>query len=166
MISHEITHAFDPLGSKFDVQGKLRDWWTPADRKHYEEATRKLAAQYSRYRPFPDLSLDGERTLGENVADLAGLSIAYDAYRASASGRDDLSSDGFSGDQIFFLAYAQMCASKETETLLRRVVLTDVHSPNEYRADTVRNLDSWYAAFAIPATAKLYLAPIDRVRIW
>jgi len=167
LIGHEITHAFDPLGNKFDAQGRRRDWWTQADLNHYEEATRKLVAQFSQYRPFPDLALDGQRTLGENLADLAGVSIAYDAYRAATAGAAGLGRDGFTGDQVFFLAYAQNYASKRTEAALRMAILMDpTHSPPEYRADTVRNLDGWYSAFAVPATAKLYLAPAGRVRIW
>lgn len=166
VIGHEISHSFDTTGSTFDSQGRLRNWWTPADLKHFEEATQALAKQYDQYAPFPDVHVNGEQTLGENIADVAGISAAYDGYRASLKGKPAPVEDGFSGDQQYFIAYAQNWASKTRDASLRRQVMTDPHSPGEYRADTVRNIDAWYSAFDVKPDQKLYLAPNQRVRIW
>lgn len=165
-IGHEISHTFDSEGSAFDSKGRVRNWWTPNDLAHFEAAISKLAAQYDTYKPFPDLALNGKQTLGENIADVAGLAAAYDGYKASLAGQPAPVRDGLSGDQQFFLAYSQSWAEKNHEAALRQQVLTDVHSPGEYRAFTVRNIDAWYAAFEVQAGEKLYLAPADRVRIW
>src|SRR5450631_1640880 len=166
IIGHEISHTFDSEGAAFDSKGSVRNWWTPSDLKHFEAAAAKLAAQYNAYKPFPDLSLNGEQTLAENIADVAGISAAYDGYRASLAGKAAPVQDGFSGDQQFFIAFGQNYASKMREAALRQQVLTDSHSPAEYRADTVRNIDAWYAPFDSKAGEKLYLSPADRVRIW
>jgi putative endopeptidase len=166
IIGHEISHTFDTEGSTFDSKGRLRNWWTPADLAHFEAATAQLAAQYDSYRPFPDLSVNGKQTLAENIADVAGISAAYDGYRGSLAGKTAPTQDGFSGDQQFFIAFGQNWGSKTREALLRQRVLTDPHSPAEYRAATVRNIDAWYAAFNVQPGDKLYLAPADRVRIW
>jgi putative endopeptidase len=166
VIGHEISHTFDTQGSTFDAQGRVRNWWTPEDLKHFEVATAQLAAQYDTYKPFPDLSLNGKQTIGENIADVAGIAAAYDGYRASLDGKTAPTQDGFSGDQQFFLAYSGNWGEKMREAALRRQVLTDGHAPGEYRALTVRNIDAWYAAFDVKAGEKLYLAPADRVRIW
>src|SRR5450631_1188385 len=166
VMGHEISHTFDTEGSAFDSKGSVRNWWTPSDLKHFEAAAAKLAAQYNAYKPFPDLSLNGEQTLAENIADVAGISAAYDGYRASLAGKAAPVQDGFSGDQQFFIAFGQNYASKMREAALRQQVLTDSHSPAEYRADTVRNIDAWYAPFDSKAGEKLYLSPADRVRIW
>src|SRR5271166_1695707 len=166
VIGHEVSHTFDTEGSTFDSKGRLRNWWTPADLAHFEAATAKLAAQYDGYKPFPDLSVNGKQTLAENIADVAGVAASYDGYRASLAGKTAPLRDGFSGDQQFFIAFAQNYASKSREAALRQQVMTDPHSPAEYRADTVRNVDSWYAAFDVKPGEALYLAPPDRVRIW
>jgi putative endopeptidase len=166
VIGHEISHTFDSEGSAFDSKGRVRNWWTPADLEHFEAATAALAAQYDTYKPFPDLSVRGKQTLGENIADLAGVAAAYDGYRASLSGLTAPVQDGFSGDQQFFIAFAQNWASKVRDAALRREVLTDGHAPDQYRAATVRNVDSWYATFAVHSGEKLYLAPQERVSIW
>jgi putative endopeptidase len=166
VIGHEISHTFDSEGATFDSKGRLRSWWTPADLKHFEAATAQLAGQYDTYKPFPDLSINGKQTLGENIADVAGIAAAYDGYKASLSGKPAPTQDGLSGDQQFFLAFGQNWGSKTREAALRQEVLTDGHAPGEYRAATVRNIDAWYAAFQVPASEKLYLAPSDRVRIW
>ena len=166
VIGHEISHTFDNQGSAFDSKGRVRNWWTPADLAHFNAATARLAAQYDAYKPFPDLSVNGQQTLGENIADVAGVSAAYDGYRASLAGKTASAQDGFSGDQQFFIAFGQNWGSKEREAALRQRVITDGHSPARYRADTVRNLDSWYAAFDVRPGQKLYLAPPDRVQIW
>ena len=166
IIGHEISHTFDTEGSAFDSKGRVRNWWTPADLAHFEASTAKLAAQYDTYKPFPDLPVNGRQTLGENIADVAGISAAYDGYRASLQGKTAPTEDGFSGDQQFFIAFGQNWASKSREAALRQQVLTDPHAPAQFRADTVRNIDAWYAAFDVRPGQKLYLVPLDRVRIW
>ncbi|HEX8817550.1 MAG TPA: M13 family metallopeptidase [Terriglobales bacterium] len=166
VIGHEVSHTFDSEGAAFDSKGRVRNWWTPADLAHFEAATARLVAQYDTYRPFPDLSVNGKQTLGENIADVAGISAAYDAYKASLGGQTVPAQDGFSGDQQFFIAFGQNWASKTREAMMRRQVLTDPHAPAQYRADTVRNIDAWYGAFDVQSGEKLYLAPADRVRIW
>ena len=166
VIGHEISHTFDTEGSAFDSKGSVRNWWTPTDLAHFEAAAAKLAAQYDTYKPFPDLSLNGKQTLAENIADVAGISASYDGYRASLAGKTAPVQDGFTGDQQFFIAFGQNYASKIREAALRQQVATDSHSPGEYRADTVRNIDAWYAPFDVKPGQKLYLAPTDRVRIW
>jgi putative endopeptidase len=166
IMGHEISHTFDTEGSGFDSKGRVRNWWKPADLAHFEEATAKLAAQYDTYKPFPGVSVNGRQTLGENIADLAGINAAYDGYHASLNSKTAYIQDGFSGDQQFFIAFGQNWASKSREAALRQQVLIDPHAPAQYRADTVRNVDAWYAAFAVQAGEKLYLAPSDRVRIW
>jgi endothelin-converting enzyme/putative endopeptidase len=166
VIGHEISHTFDSEGAAFDSKGGVRNWWTPADLQHFEAATAKLAAQYDTYKPFPDLSLNGKQTLAENIADVAGISASYDGFRASLAGKEAPVQDGFSGDQQFFIAFGQDYASKSREAALRQQLAVDSHSPAEFRADTVRNIDAWYAAFDVKPGETLYLAPADRVRIW
>jgi predicted metalloendopeptidase len=144
----------------------VRNWWTPEDLAHFNAAIARLAAQYDAYRPFPDLALNGKQTLGENIADVAGIAAAYDGYKASLAGQPAPVQDGLSGDQQFFLAFAQAWAEKDRDAALRQQVMTDTHSPGHYRALTVRNIDAWYAAFDVKAGEKLYLAPDERVRIW
>ncbi len=165
-IGHEISHSFDDQGALFDADGRLHDWWTPADYAHFTASGAALARQFNGYRPFADIAVDGRQTLSENIADLAGLAAAYDAYRLSLAGGAAPVVDGLSGDQQFFLSYAQSWREKIREPALRQQLVTDGHAPAEYRADTVRNIDAWYAAFAVPAGAPLYLAPGARVRVW
>ena len=166
VIGHEMSHTFDTEGSAFDPTGRVRNWWRPADLAHFNAATTRLAAQYDTYKPFPDLAVNGKQTLDENIADLGGISAAYDAYRASLAGKAAPVQKGLSGDQQFFLGFAQSRASKSTEASLREQVMTDAHSPEGFRVDTVCNLDEWYAAFDVKPGDKLYLAPPDRIRIW
>ncbi|HUK29758.1 MAG TPA: M13 family metallopeptidase [Candidatus Acidoferrum sp.] len=166
IIGHEISHTFDEEGSVFDSKGRVRNWWTASDLEHFHAATAKLAAQYDTYKPFPDLALNGKQTLDENIADVAGISAAYDGYHALLAGKTAAVQDGFTGDQQFFIAFGQNWGSKVREAALRQQVMTDPHSPDEFRADTVRNIDAWYAAFHVQPGEKLYLAPADRVRIW
>ncbi|THD77043.1 MAG: M13 family peptidase [Phenylobacterium sp.] len=165
-IGHEISHSFDDQGAQFDSRGEWRNWWTPADFAHFQASGKALAAQYSLYRPFPDLALNGEQVLSENIADIAGLNAAYDAYRLGNGGKEGPSAQGFSGDQQFFIAFAQSWRSKVREAQLRQQVITDGHAPAEYRADTVRNMDAWYSAFDVKPGEKLALSPADRVRVW
>lgn len=166
IIGHEISHTFDSEGAAFDSEGRVRNWWTPADLAHFEASTAKLAAQYDRYAPFADLHINGKQTLGENIADVAGLNAAYDGFHASLHGATAPVVEGFSGEQQFFIAFGQNYESKARENALRSQVMTDPHSPAQYRADTVRNLDAWYPAFGVKAGETLYLAPADRVKIW
>jgi endothelin-converting enzyme/putative endopeptidase len=166
VIGHEISHTFDSEGAAFDAKGRVRNWWTPEDFAHFKTATDALAAQYDTYSPFPDVHINGHQTLAENIADVAGVSAAFDAYHASLKGKPAPVVDNLSGDQQFFLAYAQNWCSKVRDNTLRAQVLTDPHAPGMYRAATVRNIDGWYTAFNIKPTDKLYLAPNDRVRIW
>ena len=165
-IGHEISHSFDNNGAQFDAEGRMRNWWTPADFAHFTASGAALAKQFDGYHPFPDVSVNGEQTLSENIADVAGLSAAYDAYRASLEGRPALVVDGLSGDQQFFLAFGQRWRNKAREAALRQQLLTDGHAPARYRAQTVRNLDAWYGAYDVKPGQALYLAPNARVRIW
>jgi putative endopeptidase len=165
-IGHEISHSFDDQGALFDAAGRLRNWWTPADFAHFAASAVQLVHQFDGYRPLADLAVNGRQTLSENIADVAGLAVAYDAYIHSLSGQPAPAVEGFTGDQQFFLAFAQSWRSKSREAALRRQVLTDGHAPAEYRADTVRNIDGWYGAFGPKPGQRLYLAPADRVRMW
>ena len=166
IIGHEISHTFDSEGSAFDSHGGLRNWWSSADLEHFNAATAKLAAQYDKYCPFPDLCLNGQQTLAENIADLGGVAASLDGYRAGLNGKSAPVVEGFSGDQQFFIAYGQSEHSKMRDAQLRQRVMTDEHSPGQYRALTVRNVDLWYEAFHVEPGQKLYLAPDARVRIW
>ncbi len=165
-IGHEISHSFDDQGALFDAAGKLANWWTKEDFAHFRSSAAALVKQYDGYRPFPDLAVNGKQTLSENIADVAGLAAAYDAYKLSLGGKPARAVGGLSGDQQFFLAFAQSWRSKIREPALRQRILTDGHAPPEYRADTVRNLDAWYEAFGIMPGQALYLAPPDRVHVW
>jgi putative endopeptidase len=165
-IGHEVSHSFDNSGALFDSRGRLKNWWTPADFDHFKTSSAQLAAQYDAYRPFPDLALNGKQTLGENIADLAGLTATYEAYHRSLGGRSAPVVGGFNGDQQFFISYAQSWREKAREPALRNQILTDGHAPGRYRALTVRNLDAWYAAFGVKPGQGLYLKPEDRVRMW
>jgi predicted metalloendopeptidase len=166
VIGHEISHSFDDQGSQFDAEGRLANWWTKSDFEHFKAAGEALVAQFDAYRPFPDLAVNGRQTLSENIADVAGLLAAYDAYRLSLGGRPDAVKDGLTGDQRFFISFAQSWRSKVRDAELRRQIATDGHAPDQFRAATVRNLDPWYDAFNVRAGQKLHLEPKDRVRIW
>jgi putative endopeptidase len=165
-IGHEISHSFDDTGSLFDASGKLENWWTPADLEHFHSASNQLVAQYDAYEALPGLHLNGKQTLGENIADVAGLSAAYDAYRAHYGGKEAPSAQGLTGDQRFFVSFGQSWRGIDRPAFLRLIVTTDGHSPDEFRADTVRNLDAWYTAFDVKPGDKLYLDPKDRVKVW
>jgi len=161
IIGHEISHSFDDQGSQFDAQGRLRDWWTREDMEHFKTASGKLVAQYNAYKPYPDLSVNGQLTLSENLADLAGLAASYDAYRAAGGSKANEESD-----RAFFTGYASSWRNKAREAAERRGILTDGHAPPQYRTATVRNLDAWYKAFDVQPGQALYLAPEQRVRVW
>ena len=165
-IGHEVSHSFDDQGALFDETGRLHNWWTREDFAHFQAAAAALVKQYDGYRPFPDLAVNGKLTLSENIADVAGLAAAYDAYRLSLGGKEAPVVQGLSGDKQFFLAFTQSWRQKIREPALRQRILTDSHAPGEYRADTVRNLDAWYDAFDVKPGEKLYLAPAGRVHIW
>ncbi|MGN6391322.1 MAG: M13 family metallopeptidase [Gemmatimonadales bacterium] len=165
-IGHEVSHSFDNSGALFDSRGRLRNWWTKEDFEHFKASGGALAAQYDRYKPFPDLALNGKQTLGENIADLAGLMATYDAWHRSLAGRPAPVAQGFTGDQQFFISYAQSWREKVRGPALRNQVLTDGHAPGQYRALTVRNLDAWYSAFGVKPGERLYLPPSERVRVW
>jgi putative endopeptidase len=166
LIGHEISHSFDNQGSLFDAHGRLIDWWTPADMQHFEASSKKLVQQYNAYRPFPDATVNGQLTLGENIADVAGLAAAHDGWLASLGGKTAPQAQGFSGEQQFFLSFARLWRSQDRETSARGKLLTNGHSPGRYRADTVRNVDAWYEAFGVKPGQTLYLAPEDRVTVW
>ena len=166
VIGHEISHSFDDQGCQFDATGRLANWWTPEDHDHFKAASARLVEQYNLYRPFPDLALNGQQTLSENIADVAGLAVAYDAYRLSLGGKHAVLRQGLTGEQQFFISFAQSWRTKFREPLLRQIIILDGHAPAEYRVDTVRNLDAWYDAFQVKPGDALYLAPKDRIRLW
>jgi putative endopeptidase len=165
-IAHEISHSFDELGNIYDAQGRLGMWWTPEDVAKYHAAAAKLVAQFDGYCPFSDLCVNGKQVLSENIADLAGLLTAHDAYVLSLKGKPDVVIDGLSGEQRFFLAFAHRWRKIQSEAALRRQIATDTHSPGEYRSDTVRNVQAWYKAYEVAPTDKLFLKPEDRAGIW
>ncbi|MCM8731325.1 M13 family metallopeptidase [Hephaestia sp. GCM10023244] len=166
VIGHEISHHFDDQGRKYDKNGALADWWTPQDVTRFKVFTDKLVAQYDAYEPLPGLHVKGGLTLGENIADLAGLTVAIDAYHRSLDGKPAPVLDGTTGDQRFYEGWAQVWRTKYREPALRAQLLADEHAPGEQRAATVRNLDPWYQAFDVKPGQKMYLAPAERVRIW
>ncbi|MCW6534315.1 M13 family metallopeptidase [Sphingomonas lycopersici] len=166
VIGHEISHGFDDQGRKYDAHGKLTDWWTAQDVERFKGFTDKLVAQYDAYEPLPGQHVQGALTLGENIADLAGLTVSIDAYHASLGGKPAPVLDGTTGDQRFYLGWAQVWRVKMREPMLRQSLLTDPHAPGHQRVLTVRNLDPWYGAYNVKAGDALYLAPEARVRIW
>jgi len=167
VIGHEISHGFDDQGSKYDAKGVLENWWTADDRKNFEARTEALAMQYNAYSPVKGMFVNGKLTLGENIADLAGLTVAEAAYHLSLKGKDAPVRDGFTGDQRLFLGFGQVWRYKAHEATARQRLLSDPHSPPEFRVNgTVRNVDAWYQAFNVTPGDKLYLAPDARVHLW
>lgn len=166
VIGHEMSHQFDDQGAKYDLHGNLVDWWTPGDSKEFHSRLDKYEQQINSYEPLPGMHVNGKLTMGENVADLAGLTVARDAYLASLNGAAPPVINGMSADQRFYLGWAQVWRCKNREPALRQQLLTDPHSPCPVRTDVVRNMDPWYQAFSVKPGQKLYLAPGDRVRIW
>ena len=167
VIGHELTHGFDDQGRKIDATGALRDWWTPEDAKKFEARAAVLGKQYDLYQPVPGVHVQGALTMGENIADLGGLTLGLDAYRASLDGKPAPVIGGFTGDQRVFLGWAQAWRGKVTDDYVKRQVVTDPHSPRQFRVNgAVRNIDAWYDAFGVKPGDALYLAPADRVHIW
>jgi endothelin-converting enzyme/putative endopeptidase len=167
VIGHEIGHGFDDQGREFDGAGKVRNWWTPETNAKFLEATKKLAAQYETHCPLEGACVNGQLTMGENIGDLGGLEMAYAAYKVSLGGKQAPVIDGFTGDQRFFLAYAQAWRGKMRDDAVRAMLLTDPHSPPAARGQfPVRNMDAWYEAFGVKEGDKLYLKPEERVKIW
>ena len=170
VIGHEMGHGFDDQGSRSDGSGMLRDWWTEESRAHFEAQTAVLVEQFNAYEPLPGARIDGQLTLGENIGDLGGLTIAYHAYHNYLDDTHDGQApviDGMTGDQRFFLAWAQVWRGIQTDDFLRSKLLTDPHSPGAYRVNgIVRNLDAWYEAFAVTPEHDLFLPPERRVQIW
>lgn len=165
-MAHEISHSFDELGNIYDAQGRLGKWWTAEDADKYHAAAAKLVTQFDGYCPLADLCVKGKQVLTENIADLAGLLAAHDAYVLSLKGKTDVEIGGLSGEQRFFLAFAQRWRKVQPEAALRRQVASDTHAPGQYRSDTVRNVEGWYKAYEVAPGDKLYLKPEDRVGIW
>ena len=167
VIGHELTHGFDDEGRKLDSSGQLRDWWTAADAAAFEARAKKLAAQYSSYEPVPGVHINGDLTLGENIADLGGLNVALEAYHRSLNGKPAAVIDGFSGDQRVFLGWAQAWRGKVREDYVRKQVASDEHSPRAFRViGPTRNIDEWYAAFGVKQGETYFLPADQRVRIW
>jgi putative endopeptidase len=169
VIGHEMGHGFDDQGSKSDATGMLRNWWTDADRQAFDKLGNAVVAQYDQFCPLDDgeTCVNGRLTLGENIGDLGGLSLAYRAYKLSLNGQEDEVIDGLTGDQRFFLGWAQVWRSQQREDAARQRLRTDPHSPEEYRVNgVVRNMDEWYEAFGVTPDDELYLPPEERVRIW
>ena len=166
VIGHEISHHFDDQGRKFDARGNLTEWWTPQDVTRFKAYTDKVVAQYSAYEPLPGAHVNGELTLGENMADLAGVNVAYDAYKISLNGKSAPVIDGYTGDQRFFLGFGQVWQTKARDAAIRQQLTTDPHTPGNWRAYVVRNLDPWYASFDVKPGTRYYLAPADRIKVW
>jgi predicted metalloendopeptidase len=167
VIGHEISHGFDDQGRKSDGDGNLRDWWTADDAKKFDERASKLGAQFESYTPLPGMKINGLQTMGENIGDLSGIAVAYRAYKLSLKGAPAPVIGGFTGDQRFFLGYAQVWRFKTRDEALRNQLLTDAHSPGMFRAFVpLTNIDAFYTAFDLKPGDKLYRAPADRVKIW
>jgi len=167
VIGHELTHGFDDEGRKIDAAGALRDWWTKDDAAKFEARAKKLGAQYSSFKPLPGVHVNGDLTMGENIADLGGLTVALDAYHASLNGMPAPVIDGLTGDQRVFLGWAQAWRGKVTDDFVKRQVVSDPHSPRQFRVNgIVRNIDAWYTSFDVKPDEKLMVKPGNRVRIW
>jgi putative endopeptidase len=166
VIGHEISHCFDDEGSQFDARGRLMNWWTSEDLAHFRAAADHLASQFDTYEPLVGLHVNGHLTLSENLADVAGIAVSYDAYQTARGDKPAPEGTGLSADQRFFVAFAQVWRSKQRPESMEESLMTNCHAPGEYRADTVRNIDAWYRAFDVQPGQKLYLPPEARVRAW
>jgi predicted metalloendopeptidase len=166
LIGHDLTHYIDVLGAEYDTEHRLRHWWTPEDMQRFQALTQPLVDQFAAYQPLPGLSINGKLTLTENIADLGGLAAAFDAYRKTLGSRVTDTVYLREQDREFFIAYAQTQRRKISEGAMRAQVASNDHAPEDYRADTVRNLDAWYVAFDVRPGQRLYLEPSARVRVW
>jgi predicted metalloendopeptidase len=166
ILGHEVSHTVDTIGADYDASGRKMRWWTETDLAQYQAVTEPLVQQFSGYRPFPDLAIDGKRTLVENVADLAGLVSAFDAYRHSLGPRADDKEFVHQQDREFFIGFARAWRGKYRDEGLRTQVISNDHAPESWRVATVRNLDAWYEAFDVQPGDRLYLEPKARVHIW
>jgi putative endopeptidase len=167
LMAHELTHGFDDQGRQFDAQGRIADWWTADDTKTFNLRIKALGAQYDAYEVLPGVHVNGDLTMGENIADLGGLLIAYDAYHKALGGKPAPILDGLTGDQRFFLGWAQVWRYKIRDDAARQRIVSDPHAPAGARVTTpLQNIDAWYAAFNVEPGDKLYLAPTARVKIW
>ncbi|MFT9142551.1 M13-type metalloendopeptidase [Acetobacter orientalis] len=167
VIGHEMTHSFDDEGRQFDEHGRLRDWWTKADAERFQKLADRLGAQYNAFEVLPGVHVNGKLTMGENIADLGGLTLALDAYHASLNGKPAPVIDGLSGDQRVFLGWAQVWREKLREDTIKQLVVTDPHSPPQARVNLpMHNIDAWYAAWGVKPGQALYLTPQQRVKIW
>jgi predicted metalloendopeptidase len=167
MIGHELGHAFDQRGRLTDSRSAIRDWWAPEDARRFGERAAMLSAQFAAYQPVKGLNVNGELTLPENIGDLVGVSVAYQAYKLSLNGQRSPVIDGFTGEQRFFFGWAQVWRSKMREEYTRQYLMTSVHAPPRYRANgPVSNLDGFYEAFGVRPGDRLFRPPAERVRIW
>jgi putative endopeptidase len=167
VIGHELSHGFDDEGRKLDAKGELRDWWTAKDAAEFSARAKRLSMQYFAYQPVPGVHINGDLTLGENIADLGGLNVALEAYHRSLNGQAAQVLDGFGGDQRVFLGWAQAWRGKAREDYVRKQVVSDPHSPRAFRViGPTRNIDAWYAAFGVRPGDVYFLEPDQRVRIW
>ena len=166
VIGHEISHHFDDQGRKFDMKVNLTDWWTKEDVARFDVLAKRVVDQYGSYEPLPGKKVNGELTLGENIADLAGITVAYDAYKMSLKGKKPPKLGGYTADQRFFLGFGQVWRNKYREPILLQQLTTDPHTPGHFRPYVVRNIDAWYSSFGVKPGEKLYLKPEDRAHIW
>jgi putative endopeptidase len=167
VIGHELTHGFDDQGRKYDGTGMLTDWWAPEDAARFEAQTARLGAQYSAFEPIHGMHVNGDLTMGENVADLGGILLALEAYRIHMNGQEAPVLDGYTGVQRVFLGWAQVWRSGIRDDMLRRLLVSDPHSPDRVRVIApLRNVDAWYEAFNIQPTDPMFIPPDQRVRIW
>jgi putative endopeptidase len=167
VIGHEMSHGFDDSGSQYDADGTLRNWWTDEDRKRFEAKTALLVAQYNAYTVLDTIHVNGKFTLGENIGDLGGVNVAYEAFKMTKQGQSDEKIDGFTPDQRFFLSWAQVWRGNILPETAAQFIITDTHSPGPYRTiGPLVNMDAWYKAFDVKPGDKLYKAPEERIRIW
>jgi putative endopeptidase len=167
VIGHEMSHGFDDNGSKYDADGTLRNWWTEEDRTKFDAKTKALAQQYDAYTVQDSIHVNGKLTLGENIGDLGGLNVAYEAFKMTEQGKSDKKIEGFTPDQRFFLSWAQVWRGNTLPQTEAQLIITDTHSPGQYRTiGAPVNMDAWYKAFGVKAGEKLYKKPEDRIRIW
>jgi putative endopeptidase len=167
VIGHEMTHGFDDQGSQYDAEGNMKNWWNNQDGEKFRSKTGGVVSQYSAFTVLDNQHLNGELTLGENLADIGGLAIAYDAFKLTKQGKDTARIDGFTPDQRFFLGFAQVWRLKNTDEILRTRITTDPHSPEMYRVNgPLSNFDPFYAAFNVKEGDKMYIKPEQRSRIW